>query len=218
MSERRIRILIVDDHAIVRQGLRAFLETQEDLEVVAEANDGETGVEMAARYTPDVVLMDLVMPKIGGAEATRALLRVLPEARVIVLTSFSDDDQVVAAIRGGAVGYLLKDIKPHDLAEAVRSAWRGEPVLHPGATRALMRQVHGEDRRKGKDPGDLTAREHEVLLLVAKGWSNRRIGVTLSISEKTVKTHVSHILGKLALADRTQMAVFAHEKGLAKAD
>ena len=217
-----ITVLIVDDHAVVRQGVRAFLETQPDIRVVAEAASGAEAVRQAERHAPDVVLMDLVMPGMDGVEATRALKRVSPRSQVIVLTSYHDDEHIFPAIRAGALSYLLKDVAPAALAEAVRRAARGEAVLHPRVAARLVQEIHAArgQREAAKPPAfaDLTERELEVLRLVAQGLSNAAIAQRLYISERTVKSHVSNILSKLHLADRTQAAVYAWQQGLMQAD
>ncbi len=216
-----ITVLIVDDHAVVRQGIRAFLETQDDIQVVAEAASGEEALACAARHAPDVVLMDLVMPGMDGVQATREIKRISPRSQVIVLTSYHDDEHIFPAIRAGALSYLLKDVAPADLLDAVRRAARGEAVLHPRVAARLMQELRAEERRAPADPkppafADLTEREIEVLRLIAEGLSNAEIAARLVISERTVKSHVSNILSKLHLADRTQAAVYAWKKGLMK--
>ncbi len=209
-----ITVLIVDDHAVVRSGIRAYLESQPDLEVVAEAASGQAAVQLAGEYVPDVVLMDLVMAEMDGVEATRRLREVSPRTRVVVLTSFHDDVHIFPAIKAGALSYLLKDIGPEELGEAVRAAARGEAVLHPRVAARLAEELRGP-RSTGANPyAELTAREQEVLRLVAEGRSNAEIAAQLVLSEKTVKSHVSNILSKLQLADRTQAAVFAWREGL----
>ncbi|NJN17939.1 MAG: response regulator transcription factor [Oscillochloris sp.] len=203
-----ISVMLIDDHRVVRQGLRDFLELQEDLEIVGEAGNGEEGVQMARELLPDVVLMDLVMPGIDGVETTRRLKGVSPSSRVIVLTSFADDDKVFPAIKAGAISYLLKDISPEELAHAIRAAQRNEAVLHPEVAAKLMQEFSAP--RPNEAPVDqLTPREMDVLRLIAKGKSNKEIADTLIVSEKTIKTHVSNILSKLHLADRTQVAIYA---------
>jgi NarL family two-component system response regulator LiaR len=209
----KISVLIVDDHPVVRQGLRTFLSTQDDLEIVGEAADGEEAVARIKDSVPDVVLMDLVLPGIDGIEATRQAREVSPSTKVIVLTSFADDEKVFPAIKAGAAGYLLKDVEPPQLAEAIRSVQRGEALLHPTVAAKLMQEVSAGERRA--PGGDLTDRELEVLRLIARGMSNREIAGELTVSEKTVKTHVSNILAKLHLADRTQAALYAVRRGLA---
>ncbi len=211
----KITVLLVDDHAIVRAGVRAYLNAQPDLEVVGEAASGAEAVRLAAELAPDVALMDLVMPEMDGVEATWRLRRVSPRTQVVVLTSFHEDEQIFPAIKAGALSYLLKDIDPQDLADAVRAAGRGEAVLHPGvATRIVCELRGGVD--SANPYADLSGREQEVLRLVAEGLSNAEIAVRLVLSEKTVKAHVSNILSKLHLADRTQAAVFAWRQGMMK--
>jgi len=218
-----IRVLIVDDHQVVRRGLRTFLELQDDIEVAGEAGDGLAGVELAAQLEPDVVLMDIVMPRLDGIEATRRIKEHAPDTGVIALTSFAGDDQVLPALEAGASSYLLKDVSPEELVEAIRAVHRGEPRLHPDALRKVMEAAMGP--RAGEagpaavsPPGDLTDRELEVVALVAQGLSNREIAERFVISEKTVKTHIGHILAKLALKDRTQLAIYAIRHGLAGDD
>ena len=211
----KIRVLIADDHQVVRQGLRTFLELQEDIVVVGEAGDGLVAVEMARQLKPDVVLMDLVMPKLDGIAATRQVKSLGTGARVIALTSFTEDDKVFPAIQAGASCYLLKDVSPDELVEAIRAAYRGEARLHPDIARKLMEQV-AQQTTPAHEPQveDLTEREGDVIRLVAQGRSNHEIAQELVISEKTVKTHISNILGKLHLTDRTQLAIYAIKKGL----
>ncbi len=206
-----IRVLIADDHAVVRQGLRTFLELQEEIDVVGEAADGEEAVEAATRLAPDVVLMDLVMPRLEGAEAISRIRELGLETRVIVLTTFLDDDKLFAAIRAGAAGYLLKDVQPQDLVSAIRTAHAGESPVDPAAVTKLLEEVSARRRPDGQL---LTPREQEVLRLIARGRPNKVIARDLGLSEKTVKTHVSNILGKLGLTDRTQAAVYAVREGL----
>lgn len=203
-----ITVMLIDDHRVVRQGLRDFLELQEDIEVVGEAASGEEGVQLARELLPEVVLMDLVMPGIDGVEATRQLKAASPSSKVIVLTSFADDNKVFPAIKAGAISYLLKDISPEDLAHAIRAAQRNEAVLHPEVAAKLM-QEFSTPRANEAPVEQLTPREMDVLRLIAKGKSNREIADALIVSEKTVKSHVSNILSKLHLADRTQAAIYA---------
>lgn len=212
MSET-IRVLLVDDHPVVRRGLRAFLETRDSIEVLGEATDGSDAVTLAEAMRPDVILMDLVMPRLDGIEAIRRIGERVPEARVVVLTSFGSDDRVLEAVRAGAAGYLLKDAEPREVEAAVRAAHRGDAVLDPAVTAGLLRGVAGGQRRPSRG-ADLTPREHEVLTLIARGRSNRQIADELVIAEKTVKTHVSNLLAKLEVADRTQAAVLALREGL----
>jgi len=212
-----IRVLIADDHAVVREGLRGFLALQDDVEVVAEAADGEEAVAAAERLHPDVALVDLVMPRVDGIEAIKRIRAVAPATRVIVLTSFADEDRMLPAVRAGAVGYLLKDVAPQDLVAAVRTVHDGETLLHPAVVRELVREVAGGHREPTAD-NPLTAREREVLGLIARGRANKAIAFELGVAEKTVKTHVSNILGKLNVTDRTQAALLAVREGLVDAD
>jgi DNA-binding NarL/FixJ family response regulator len=207
-----IRVLIVDDHSVVREGLRAFLELQAGLEVVGEAADGEEAIEAGARLRPDVILMDLVMPQLGGVAAMRRLREQVPGARIIVLTSFLDDDKLLPALRAGAAGYLLKNAEPHEIARAVRAAHAGEALLDPVVAARLVETLAADD---GQEPLDrLTPREREVLVLIGRGFSNKLIANELEVSEKTVKTHVGHVLAKLGVTDRTQAAVVAVRAGI----
>ena len=211
MTER-IRILVVDDHAVVREGLRAFLGLQPGFEIVGEAADGEEAVERAAQLDPDVILMDLVMPKLDGVSAMRALRQRCPRCRVIVLTSFLEDDRLLPALEAGAAGYLLKNSQPAELARAVRAAHNGEAIIDPMVAARLVHAL--SDRPSGSALDQLTGRERDVLTLIASGRSNKRIALELGISEKTVKTHVGHVLAKLGVTDRTQAAVLAVRHGL----
>lgn len=216
----KIRVLIVDDHAVVRQGLRTFLELQDTsvlpIEVIGEAANGKQAIELACRSQPDVVLLDLVMPELDGIQATTGIIACSPSTRVIILTSFGEEDQVLPAIRAGAQGYLLKDIPPDELAQAIRQVYLGQVQLHPDVTKKLMlalaaNQDHPVERASEEE---LTGRELEVLHLISEGCNNRAIAEKLVISEKTVKTHVSSILSKLHLEDRTQAAVYALKHGM----
>lgn len=218
-ATERIKVLIVDDHQVVRQGLRTFLELQEDIEVIGEAEDGQTAVDLVGRLSPNVVLMDLVMPHLDGISATRQVKSLDPGVKVIALTSFAEDDKVFPAIQAGASSYLLKDVSPDGLVEAIRAAHRGEARLHPDIARKLMEQIaHPAARSHVPQAGGLTEREHDVLQLIAQGHSNQQIADQLVISEKTVKTHVSNMLSKLDLEDRTQLAIYAIRKGLVHPD
>jgi two-component system, NarL family, response regulator LiaR len=208
-----VRVLICDDHAVVREGLRSFLGMLPGIELAGEAATGAEALEQAARLRPHVVLMDLVMPGMDGVEATRRLHAELPEVKVIVLTSFADDDKLFPALRAGAAAYLLKDVSPQELAEAIRAAARGEVRLGPGVAQRLVNGIAGGAQRQPE--ADLTERELEVLGRIAHGRSNKEIGSDLGISEKTVKSHVGSILDKLSLADRTQAALYAVKRGLA---
>ena len=210
----KIKVLLVDDHAVVRQGLRTFLELQDDMTIVGEAVNGLEAIEQAKQSQPDIVLLDLVMPKMGGVEATPQIIAASPQARVIILTSFGEDDQVIPAIRAGAQGYLLKDIPPRDLVQAVREAYLGKAQLHPDVAKKLMSAIATPAAAPPVPESDLTERELEVLGLIAQGLNNHEIAQKLTISEKTVKTHVSNILGKLHVEDRTQAAIYALKKGL----
>jgi DNA-binding NarL/FixJ family response regulator len=210
----KIKVLLVDDHAVVRQGLRTFLELQDDMIVVGEAANGAEAIEQAKFTQPDIVLLDLMMPKMGGVEATPHIIAACPTARVIILTSFGEDDQVIPAIRAGAQGYLLKDIPPQELVQAVREAHQGKAQLHPDVARKLMSVVAAPPAASSSPEPDLTERELEVLRLISQGLNNQQIAQQLTISEKTVKTHVSNILGKLHVDDRTQAAIYALKKGL----
>jgi NarL family two-component system response regulator LiaR len=210
----RIRVLVVDDHLIVRKGIRALLGTEPDMEVVGEAADGREAVEQAARLRPDVILMDLVMPEVDGIAAIQQIVAGQPAARILVLTSFDADDKVFPAIRAGALGYTLKNAGPAELAHAIRQVYRGESSLHPAiAQKVLQELMHPLIRTPTTDP--LTEREMEVLRRVAHGETNQQIATALGISEATARTHVSNILSKLHLASRTQAALYALREGLA---
>jgi NarL family two-component system response regulator LiaR len=219
----KIRVLIVDDHAMVRQGPRTFLELQDSsilpIEIAGEAANGIEAVELARCTQPDIVLLDLVMPEMDGLQATSRIIECSPRSRVIILTSFGEEDKVLPAIRAGAQGYLLKDIPPDELVHAVREAYLGKVQLHPEIARKLMAVVAGRQEPSASHvaahPGDgLTEREEEVLQLISDGLNNREIAEKLFISEKTVKTHVSNILSKLHVDDRTQAAIYALRHGL----
>ncbi|HWF56300.1 MAG TPA: response regulator transcription factor [Solirubrobacteraceae bacterium] len=210
-----IRVLIVDDHAVVREGLRAFLELQDGFEVVGEAGDGAEAIQRAVATAPDVVLMDLMMPVLDGVEAMRGLRRAVPGARVIVLTSFLEDERLLPAIQAGAAGYLLKNVEPAELARAIRTAHAGEAQIDPAvAARLVSALADGPTAVRAPEPGRLTRRETEVLELIAAGRSNKRIAFELGISEKTVKNHVGHVFEKLGVTDRTQAALLAVREGL----
>lgn len=208
-----IRILIVDDHTIVRKGIRALLAEMDGFDVVGEAGDGLVAITQAAALTPDVILMDLAMPTLDGIEAIRQIKANQPESRILVMTSFATDDKVFPAIKAGALGYLLKESSPEDLVQAIRQIHRGESSLHPAIARKVLHEItHPIDRPPTPNP--LTGREEEVLRLVAQGLSNQDIAKRLSVSDATVRTHVSNILGKLQLATRIQAALYALREGL----
>ena len=209
-----IRVLIADDQPVVRQGLRTFLELHDDIEVVGEAEDGERALEAAAALAPDVVLMDLVMPRLDGIAAIERLRALGSPARIIVLTSFLDEDKVLPAVRAGAAGYLLKDAEPAELVRAIRTVDGGEALLHPAVAARVLRELAADGERTRRHEL-LTPREREVLALLARGRANKAIAFQLGVAEKTVKTHVGNILSKLALSDRTQAALYAVREGLA---
>ncbi len=217
MAEQ-ITVLIVDDHQVVRQGVRAFLESQPDIAVVAEAESGDAAVQMAAEYAPDVVLMDLLMPGMDGITATQQVKQASPRSQVIVLTSYHQDEHIFPAIRAGALSYLLKDTSPEELVEAVRKVARGEVTLHSRVAARLVQELHGAHQDIANPVTTLSDRELEVLRLIADGLTNVEIAERLVISEKTVKSHVSNILSKLHLVDRTQAAVFAWREGVVRRD
>lgn len=208
-----IRILIVDDHSVVREGLQMFLRLDPELEVVGEARNGVEAVREARRLQPDVVLMDLLLPQMDGIEATATIRRELPEIEVLALTSVLEDERIFAAIRAGAIGYLLKDTEAHELRRAIKAAAAGQVQLSPEVATRLMRQ-----QQPPSPAEELTPRELEVLQLVTQGLTNRGIALDLGIGEKTVKTHVSNILSKLDVLSRTQAAVLAVQMGLVSAD
>ena len=215
--DETIRILIADDHAIVREGLRALIATEPGLELVDEAADGVEAVDKVRALRPDVILLDMMMPRKDGLGAIQEIIADSPDARILVLTSFAEDEKVFPAIKAGALGYLLKDSSPQELLQAIRNVHRGEASLHPTIARKLMRELNQPPSLPPtNDP--LTEREVEVLKHVAQGLSNDEIAERLVVSERTVRTHVSHILDKLHLANRTQMALYAVREGIAKLD
>ncbi len=224
-QDKKIGVLLVDDHAVVRQGLRMFIEMQNDMEVVGEGANGLEAMELVAKLHPDVILLDLLMPRMDGVEAARIIIQNNPQARVLILTSFGEDDKVFPAIRAGAQGYLLKDIQPRDLVQAIRETYQGKAQLHPDIARRLMKAVpvdaHNNVPKPVSIPNELqglTEREREVLGFIADGLTNREIAEKMVISEKTVKTHVSNLLDKLDLEDRTRAAIWALKHGLGSKD
>jgi len=211
-EEGPIRVLLVDDHAVVRRGLRGFLELLKDFDVVGEAENGREGVAAAERLVPDVILMDLLMPEMGGLEAIAAIKQAHPEIEIVAVTSFIEEEKVTSALEAGASGYLLKDAEAEEVAQAIRAAYNGEVHLDPAVSRLLAQRMR---QRKDAEPVEpLTAREKEVLSQLAKGAANKEIAYELGITERTARTHVSNILGKLALASRTQAALYAVEHKL----
>jgi len=217
MNEDNIKVLIVDDHEVVRRGIRALLETEDDIEVVGEAADGLAAVAETERLKPDVVLMDLVMPEIDGVEAIRRIRATQIDVSILVLTSFGTNDKLFPAIKAGALGYLLKDTHPEELIRAIREAYLGHSMLDPTVARQLLAEFSNhESARISSDL--LSDREKDILRQVARGFSNDEIADVLHISEATVRTHVSHILTKLGLSNRTQAALFALREGLASID
>jgi NarL family two-component system response regulator LiaR len=206
-----IRVLIVDDHPVVRQGLRYMLEQRPDIEVVGEGYDGEQAIALVSDLLPDVVLLDLLMPKMDGMMVVREIKRLAPNTQIIILTSYYEDDQILSAIKAGALSYLLKESSTLELVEAIRAAARGESKLHPRVAARLLREMRQQEQSTLKD---LTPRELEVLANIARGRSNQEIAAELVISEPTVRMHVANILSKLHLADRTQAAIYALQKNL----
>jgi NarL family two-component system response regulator LiaR len=214
MAAQSIRILVADDHAVVREGLRALIETEPGMELAGEAADGAQALQMARALDPDVILLDLVMPNMDGIAAIEEIKRLGLSARILVVTSFAEDDKVFPAIKAGAVGYLLKDTSPSELLQGIRDVHAGEPTMHPTIARKLMRELQRPPKLPPtEDP--LTPRELEVLRLVAQGLSNQTIADRLVVSERTVRTHVSNILSKLHLANRTEAALYALREGIA---
>ncbi|MDQ0975705.1 DNA-binding NarL/FixJ family response regulator [Neobacillus niacini] len=204
-----IRILIADDHHVVRRGLAFFLKTQKDIEIIGEAGNGREAVELTRTLKPDLVLMDLVMPEMDGIQATKIIKSEMPEIKIMMLTSFSDQDHVIPALEAGASGYQLKDIEPDELIDCIRKIMSGENQLHPKATSHLLANLSKKENNERNLIEQLTKRELDVLKEIARGKSNKEIASTLFITEKTVKTHVSNLLAKLEVADRTQAALFA---------
>jgi RNA polymerase sigma factor (sigma-70 family) len=218
MNNKAISLIIVDDHKIVRDGICAYLDTLPEIEVIAQAESGSQAVELAEKLAPDVVLMDLIMPGMDGVEATWRVRQVSPRSKVVILTSFHEDSNIFPAIKAGALSYVLKNIDPEELAEAIKSAARGEAVLDSKVAARLMHEYRDDSNESMQAYMQLTNREQEVLDLIAEGMSNAQIAEKLVISEKTVKSHVSNILSKLHFADRTQVAVFAWKEGIVKKD
>ena len=213
-----ITVLIVDDHEVVRKGIRGYLNTITDYAVIGEADSGEQAVEQVKQLIPDVVLMDLMLPGIDGVEATRIIKNISPRTQVVVLTSFHDDSLIFPALKAGAISYILKDMKMNKLAEAITKAHNGEVILHPKVAARVLQNIRRESQEDAIIYTELTEREMDVLKLIANGYSNSQIAGELVISENTVKGHVSNILSKLHLADRTQAAVFAWQQGIVKRD
>lgn len=212
-----VRVLLVDDHPIVREGLRSLLETHSQIQVIAEASDGQEAVHKATDLCPDIVLMDIRMTGMDGVEATRQIKLKAPDVKVIILTSYDDDEQVFEAIRAGASGYVLKDVNPSQLLRAIQAVADGYSLMSPPIARKVQQEFQRLARAEGTGEGEnipLTARESEVLGLIARGHNNREIAVALSISEKTVKTHVSNIFAKLQITDRSQAVLYAARKGM----
>jgi len=213
-SDKKISILIADDHAIVRQGLRTLLELMPDFEVLGEVVNGKEAVAFVSNHKPDIVLMDLKMPEMDGIQATQAICKSAVPTKVIALTSFLESETIIAAVQAGATSILLKDVSPTDLVDAIRGTMRGEVRLHHSVARTLMSQVATKPETVKKVNDQITDREMDVLKLVAKGMSNNEIAGELVLSEKTVKSHISSLLGKLGLNDRTQLAIYAYKNGL----
>jgi DNA-binding NarL/FixJ family response regulator len=204
-----IKVLIADDHHVVRRGLAFFLRTQEQLEIIGEAGNGKEAVELAEKLNPDIILMDLIMPELNGIEATKIIKAKNPDIKIMMLTSYSDQEHVIPAIEAGASGYQLKDIQPDELVRSIIRMVEGESQLHPKATSLVLKHLSGNNRTVRRPLDELTKRELEVLKEIASGKSNKEIAAALFITEKTVKTHVSNVLAKLELADRTQAALYA---------
>ena len=213
-----ITVLIVDDHEVVRQGVRAYLEAQPDFEVVGEAASGDEAIDLAQEKVPDVVLMDLVMSGMDGVDATRRVKNVSPRSQIVVLTSYHQDEHIFPALQAGAISYILKDVKMEELADAIRRAAIGEATIHPRVAARVIQEIRGSKKEEINPFTELTKREAEVIKLIAAGKSNSKIAGELVISENTVKGHVSNILSKLHLADRTQAAVYAWQKGIVSRD
>ncbi len=213
-----ITVLLVDDHEVVRQGVRFFLEAHSDFVVVGEAESGNAAIKLAEEHVPDVILMDLVMPEMGGVEATRQVKNISPRTQVVVLTSYHEDEYIFPALQAGAISYILKDVRMEELADAIKRAAHDEVTLHPRVAARIIQELHGTKGDEINPFTELTNREMEVLKLIANGLSNSEIAGQLVITEHTVKGHVSNILSKLHLADRTQAAVYAWRKGVVQRD
>jgi NarL family two-component system response regulator LiaR len=211
-----ISVLLVDDHSMVREGVRAFLLTQPDILVVGEAGSGEEAIKLAEQHVPDVVLMDLIMPNMDGVEATRRVKQVSPRSRVVVLTSYHEDEHIFPALKAGALSYILKDVSAEELVSAVRKAAAGEAILHPRVAARVIKELQGRREDSLNPFTELSERELEVLKLIADGMSNAEMAARLVLSEKTIKGHVSNILSKLHLVDRTQAAVYAWREGIVR--
>jgi two-component system, NarL family, response regulator LiaR len=212
----QISVLLVDDHAMVRQGVRAFLETQSDISVAGEAGSGEDAIQLAGHLIPDVILMDLIMPNLDGVETTRRVKQVSPRSQIVVLTSYHEDEHIFPALKAGALSYILKDVSAEVLASAVRKAAAGEAILHPRVAARVIKELQGSHAEKVNPFTELSERELEVLKLIADGMSNAEMAAKLVLSEKTIKGHVSNILSKLHLVDRTQAAVYAWREGVVR--
>ena len=213
-----VSILIVDDHEVVRNGIRSYLETIKDFDVVGEAESGEKAVKMVSELIPDIVLLDLIMPGMDGVETTRQIKKISPRTQVVILTSYHEDVHIFPALKAGAISYILKDMKMEKLADALQRAVRHEVTLHPLVAERVLQNIRGDDSEEPALFTELTERELDVLRLIAKGMTNSQIAENLVISENTVKGHVSNILSKLHLADRTQVAVYAWQRGLVNRD
>ena len=211
-----ISVLLVDDHAMVRQGVRAFLETQSGVSVVGEAGSGDEAIQLAGQLIPDVILMDLIMQNMDGVEATRRVKQVSPRSQIVVLTSYHEDEHIFPALKAGALSYILKDVSAEELASAVRKAAVGEAILHPRVAARVIKELQGPHAEKVNPFTELSERELEVLKLIADGMSNAEMASKLVLSEKTIKGHVSNILSKLHLVDRTQAAVYAWREGVVR--
>lgn len=216
--DKPVSVIIVDDHEVVRQGVRAYLGAQAEFEVLGEADSGAVAVALAEEHVPDVVLMDLIMPGMDGVEATRRVKNVSPRTQIVVLTSYHEDEHIFPALQAGAISYVLKDLGMEELADAILKASRGEATLHPRVAARVIRELQGLKSDEVNPYTELTNREMEVLRLIAAGMSNSEIAEELVVSEYTVKGHVSNILSKLHLADRTQAAVYAWQKGVVRRD